>query len=64
MRTVPRARARRPPTVMAFMVSAAVVAGVATTALAQSGRNLERPAHSFPWTVSSDCAPAPGSACT
>ena len=51
MRTVPRARATRPPTMMAFMVSAAVVAGVATTALAQSGRNLERPGH---WQVRYD----------
>ena len=51
MDTIPRARATRPPTVMAFMVSAAVVAGVVTTALAQSGRNLERPGH---WRVRYD----------
>ena len=51
MRTVPRKTATRPPTVMAILVSAALVAGVATAAPAQSGRNLERPVH---WQVRYD----------
>ena len=51
MRTVPRARATRTPTVMVVMVSAAVIAGATTGAPAQSVRNLERPGH---WKVRYD----------
>ena len=51
MHAVPGARATRPATVMVVMVSAAVIAGAATVAPAQSGRNLERPGH---WKVRYD----------